>query len=74
MKGEALKTALSHGKTTSGEALAQAARAYIDAHSEEKFSLRVMAGALFVNGSYLLRAISNMIQRFFTPYTSIRPE
>ena len=35
--------------------LSQAARAYIEAHSAEKFSLKEMAGALFVNGSYLLR-------------------
>ena len=42
-------------KGESGEALARAAMAYIEAHSAEKFSLRAMAGALFVNGSYLLR-------------------
>lgn len=41
---------------SSGKALAQAAMAYIEAHSAEKFSLQAMAGALFVNGSYLLRA------------------
>ena len=35
--------------------LAKAAQDYIEAHSAEKFSLREMAGALFVNGSYLLR-------------------
>ncbi len=35
--------------------LSKAAREYIEAHSSERFSLREMAGALFVNGSYLLR-------------------
>lgn len=44
------------GKRTGGEALAQAASAYIEAHSKEKFSLQKMADSLFVNGSYLLRA------------------
>ena len=39
----------------SGDALVEAARAYIDAHSAEKFSLQAIADALFVNGSYLLR-------------------
>ncbi len=38
-----------------GKALSQAAQAYIEAHSAERFSLREMAGALFVDGSYLLR-------------------
>jgi len=42
-------------RTDSGRSLAQAARAYIEAHSEEKFSLQAVADALFVNGSYLLR-------------------
>ena len=35
--------------------LSSAARDYLEAHSAEKFSLQEMAGALFVNGSYLLR-------------------
>ena len=39
----------------SGNALARAAKDYVDAHSEEKFSLQAVADALFVNGSYLLR-------------------
>ena len=43
-------------RETGGETLARAAMAYIEAHSAEKFSLQTMAGALFVNGSYLLRA------------------
>lgn len=36
--------------------LVKDAQLYMEAHSEEKFSLQAMAGALFVNGSYLLRA------------------
>ncbi len=43
-------------KQNSGKALSEAARAYMEAHSEEKFSLEEMAKALYVNGSYLLRA------------------
>ncbi len=39
----------------SGKELSGAAQAYIEAHSAERFSLQEMAGALFVNGSYLLR-------------------
>lgn len=39
----------------SGETLTEAARDYIDAHSDEKFSLAAMADALFVNRCYLLR-------------------
>ncbi len=42
-------------KQSSGNALSEAAAAYMEAHSEEKFSLEQMAKALFVNGSYLLR-------------------
>ena len=38
-----------------GEKLTQAAKAYVEAHSAEKFSLQAVAGALYVNGSYLLR-------------------
>ena len=43
-------------KKTGGEILTEAASDYIEAHSREKFSLQKMAGELFVNGSYLLRA------------------
>ena len=43
-------------KRTGGEILAQAAAGYIEAHYREKFSLQKMAEALYVNGSYLLRA------------------
>ena len=42
-------------RQASGEALTQAARAYMESHSAERFSLQEMAGALYVNGSYLLR-------------------
>ena len=38
-----------------GEVLCKAAQAYMEAHSAEKFSLRTLSGALFVNGNYLLR-------------------
>ena len=37
------------------ERLARAARQYIEAHYAEKFSLEKVAGALYVNPSYLLR-------------------
>ena len=40
---------------TSGEKLTLSAQAYIISHYTEKFSLQEMAGALFVNGSYLTR-------------------
>ena len=44
------------GDRQSGEKdLSKAAQEYIEAHSAERFSLQEMAGALFVNGSYLLR-------------------
>ena len=42
-------------KQNSGKALCEAAQTYIEAHSDEKFSLDEMSKALFVNGSYLLR-------------------
>ena len=42
-------------KLAGNEALADAAKAYMEAHSTERFSLEAMAGALYVNGSYLLR-------------------
>ena len=45
----------SEARKDSGKALADAAKAYIEAHSAEKFSLRAVSQALFVNGSYLLR-------------------
>ena len=42
-------------KQTSGKVLSEAAKAYMEAHSAEKFSLEEIAKALYVNGSYLLR-------------------
>ena len=42
-------------KTGSRDALVSAAEAYIEAHSTEKFSLKRISEALYVNGSYLLR-------------------
>ena len=38
-----------------GQALTQAAKEYVEAHSADKFALQAVADALFVNGSYLLR-------------------
>ena len=52
-------------KQSSGESLAQAAQNYIETHSRERFSLEKMAGALYVNGSYLLRT--------FKRYTNMTP-
>ncbi|MBR4501452.1 MAG: helix-turn-helix transcriptional regulator [Clostridia bacterium] len=42
-------------KENSAIDLVKAAEAYMEAHSTERFSLNEMAGALYVNGSYLLR-------------------
>ena len=42
-------------KKAGGEALTNAAIAYMKQHRTDKFSLQEMADALFVNGSYLLR-------------------
>lgn len=42
-------------KQTGGAALAAAAQRYLEEHSRERFSLEQLAGALFVNGSYLMR-------------------
>ena len=47
--------------------LVQSAVAYIETHSAEHFSLQKMAGELFVNGSYLLRAFRRSTG--FTPLT-----
>ena len=44
---------------SSGELLTQAASEYIEAHFNEKFSLKKMAGELYVNGCYLLRVFKN---------------
>ena len=43
----------------SGEALALAAKAYIDQHYAEKFTLQGLADALFVNASYLSRVFKS---------------
>ena len=43
------------GRGNSGEALVGAAKAYIESHSHEKFSLKRLSEALFIDGSYLLR-------------------
>ena len=50
------KAESSHSHKGSSAALADAARLYIETHSADKFSLQALADALFVNGSYLLRA------------------
>ena len=42
-------------KHDGSKALADAAKAYMEEHSAEHFSLEAMAGALYVNGSHLLR-------------------
>ena len=42
-------------RRSNGEALTQAAKAYIETHSAEKFSLQELASALYINGCYLLR-------------------
>lgn len=52
-------------KKAGGEALANAAIAYMKRHRADKFSLQEMADALFVNGSYLLRT--------FKRYTGCTP-
>ncbi len=46
---------------TSGEALTKAAQSYIEAHSGEKFSLDEIAGALYINGSYLVRVFKRSL-------------
>lgn len=40
---------------TGGKRLTKAAQEYIEKHSREKFSLDQIAGALYINGSYLAR-------------------
>ena len=42
-------------RSTAGKRLAAQAACYIRGHSEQKFSLSGIAGALFVNGNYLAR-------------------
>ena len=42
-------------RSTETDPVVKEAMAYIESHSEEKFSLQAISGALFINGSYLLR-------------------
>ena len=59
----------------SGKALADAAKAYIEAHSAEKFSLRAVSKALFVNGSYLSRVFkANTGRTLLTYHNTVRCE
>ena len=59
----------------SGEALVQAAKEYIEAHCPEKFSLKKMSGALFINGSYLSRQFrSHTGQTLLEYHNSVRCE
>ena len=58
MKCEDIRAAVFNaesGRQTAGEKLTQAVMTYIETHYLEKFSLKRMAGDLYVNGSYLLR-------------------
>ena len=48
-----------NNRTTAGKQLALQAAYYIREHSEQKFSLSEMAGALFVNSSYLARVFKH---------------
>ena len=53
---------------SSASRLARAAEAYLEAHSTEKFSLQAVAGALYVNGSYLLRVYKSETGRTLLGY------
>ena len=56
MKRRTVRGALDlSAKQNSAIDLVKAAEAYMDAHSADRFSLNEMSGALYVNGSYLLR-------------------
>ncbi len=46
-------------RTTAGKRLALQAAYYIREHSEQKFSLSEIAGALFVNSNYLARVFKH---------------
>ena len=52
-------------KTDRGENLTNAAKAYIEAHISEKYSLEKMSGALFVSARHLMRV--------FREYTGMTP-
>ena len=56
MKKNTEKKEAGNRKPSSRDVLVQSAVTYIETHSAEHFSLQKMAGELFVNGSYLLRA------------------
>lgn len=56
MKKNTEKKEAGNRKPSSRDVLVQSAVVYIETHSAEHFSLQKMAGELFVNGSYLLRA------------------
>ena len=59
----------------SGDALVKAAKAYIEAHSMEKFSLKRLSGTLYINGSYLLRQFkSHTGQTLLEYHNSVRCE
>ena len=68
MSHETIRSNLSDGTTkrkTGGEILTQSVLDYIETHYKERFSLQMIAGELFVNGSYLLRV--------FKKYTGFTP-
>jgi len=48
-----------NNRTTAGRRLALQAAYYIREHSEQKFSLSEIAGALFVNSNYLARVFKH---------------
>ena len=48
-----------NGRTTAGKRLALQAASYIREHSEQKFSLSEIAGALFVNSNYTARVFKH---------------
>ena len=48
-----------NNRTTAGKRLALQAAYYIREHSEQKFSLSEIAGALFVNSNYLARVFKH---------------
>ena len=51
--------------------LVRAAREYIEAHCTEKFSLQAVSGALYVNGSYLLRTFRELTGMTLLEYHNI---
>lgn len=64
-----------HKYRDSSEALVLAAKEYIETHSPEKFSLKNISEALFINGSYLLRQFkSHTGQTLLEYHNSVRCE